>query len=82
MPRARYDRHALKPLELALKCAWFDPDDSRPDDRHTELIVAANCFFSGYDNKLTFDFSRLTLEQVRADSLVDYRVRGQWDISF
>lgn len=72
----------LKPLEIALRYAWVDPDISIADDSRTEDIVAVNWFFSGHDNKLTADVSRLTLQQPLGETLVDYRVRGQWDISF
>jgi len=71
-----------KPLEPAFRYAWVDPDRIVPDDDREEFIVAVNCFFAGHDNKLTFDFSRLTLDQPEALRLVDHRIRAQWDISF
>jgi phosphate-selective porin len=71
-----------KPLEVAFRYAWVDPDRFVPNDEREEFIVAANWFFAGHDNKLTFDFSRLTLDQPEALRLVDHRIRAQWDISF
>lgn len=71
-----------RPLELAVRWAFVDPDRSAPDDDRRELTFGANWFFSGHDNKLTADFSRLELEQAAAPTLVDHRLRVQWDISF
>ena len=71
-----------KPLELAVRVAWVDPDRSRPDDDRRELTVGANWFFSGHDNKLTADFSRLELDQPDTPTLRDHRFRLQWDVSF
>lgn len=73
--------HMLKPLELAVRYAWVDDDTSRPDDDRRELTFGANWFFSGHDNKLTVDLSRLTLDQPDG-RLDDVRVRFQWDVSF
>jgi hypothetical protein len=70
------------PLEVAFRYAWVDPDRSRTDDDRQEIIIGANWFFSGHDNKLTFDFSRITLEQPDDPRLEENRVRFQWDISF
>ncbi len=48
-----------------------------------EFTTAANWFFSGHDNKLTLDYSYLTLDDdVLARNVDDHRVRFQWDISF
>jgi hypothetical protein len=44
--------------------------------------LGANWFFAGHANKLTVDFSRLSLDQITGSDLVDYRVRVQWDVSF
>jgi len=71
-----------KPLELAVRVAWVDPDRSQHDDDRRELTFGANWFFSGHDNKLTADFSRLELDQSEAPRLRDYRFRLQWDVSF
>lgn len=70
------------PLEIAMRYAFVDPDDSVSDDRRDELILAANWFFARHDNKLTLDVSRLTLQQPAAPTAEETRVRFQWDISF
>jgi phosphate-selective porin len=72
----------LEPLEVAFRYAWVDPDTAVPRDSRTELTLAANWFFSGHNNKVTWDVSRLTLEQGEGPRLDDSRVRVQWDISF
>ena len=46
------------------------------------VTVAANWFFSGHDNKLTADVSRLTIGQPDVDTLDDTRSRFQWDVNF
>jgi phosphate-selective porin len=72
----------FKPLELAFRYAWVDPNTSLPQDDRTEMSFAANWFFAGHNNKVTFDVSRLTLEQHDGPRLEDHRARLQWDISF
>lgn len=72
-----------KQLELALRYAFVDPDIERPKDQQREISAAINWFFSGHANKLTLDFSHLSVE----DPLLlieqsEQRVRLQWDISF
>ncbi len=75
-------RRVPKPLELAFRYAWVDPDRSRHDNASREIMMAANWFFAGHDNKLTFDISRLAMEQPKGSRLVRNRFRAQWDISF
>ncbi|MFK7957797.1 MAG: porin [Lysobacterales bacterium] len=75
-----------EPLELALRYAFVEEPnvlDRSLDNEREELSLAANWFFSGHNNKLTFDVSRLTLDDVvtgRDES--ENRVRVQWDVSF
>jgi len=48
-----------------------------------EFTTAANWFFYGHNNKLTLDYSYLTLDDdVLARNVADHRVRFQWDVSF
>ncbi len=73
-------------LELALRYAFVEEpnvlDRSLDNDRE-ELSLAANWFFSGHNNKLTFDVSRLTLDDaVLGQDETENRVRVQWDVSF
>ncbi|MBT8446363.1 MAG: porin [Gammaproteobacteria bacterium] len=73
------------PLELAFRYAFVDEpnraDRSRENNRE-EYTLAANWFFAGHRNKLTFDVSHLTLEDsVLNRDVNDQRVRLQWDIS-
>ena len=73
---------ALSALELAGRYAWVDPDTAVRDDDRREWTLAANWFFSGHDNKLTLDLSRLEQDVPAAETLHDNRLRIQWDISF
>lgn len=74
------------PLELAVRYAFVDEPnavDRAFENEREEFTVGANWFFSGHDNKLTVDYSHLTLD----DGLVgrsesENRLRFQWDISF
>ena len=74
------------PLELAMRYAFVEEPNATDlnfDNERKEYTLGANWFFSGHNNKLTLDFSHLTLD----DGLVgrsesDNRVRMQWDVSF
>ena len=73
-------------LQVALRYAFVDPNISQPNDLNQEYTFIVNWFFAGHRNKLTFDTSRLTLENQEPDgsgklSSVQ-RFRLQWDISF
>jgi hypothetical protein len=82
-----------EPLEFAFRYAWLRepnedaisaaiPDDSVYNQRQ-EFTGAANWFFAGHNNKLTLDYSYLTLDDdVASQKVDDHRVRLQWDISF
>ena len=75
-----------EPLELAARYAWLEePNESdlSRDNQRQEYTVAANWFFNGHNNKLTLDYSYLTLEDdVLGTDKSGSRVRLQWDISF
>ncbi len=50
-----------------------------------EFTAAANWFFSGHNNKVTLDYSYLTIDDssfAMNGNQVDQRVRLQWDVSF
>lgn len=74
------------PLELAFRYAFVnEPNviDRAQDNEREEFTVGANWFFSGHNNKLTLDYSHLTLGDAVLDRDVsDNRVRLQWDVSF
>lgn len=69
------------PLELAVRAAAVDPDTSEGNDMQHELTAAANWFFNGHRNKLTFDVSWIQVDEP-GDSASDVRFRFQWDVSF
>ncbi|MFK8030182.1 MAG: porin [Gammaproteobacteria bacterium] len=73
-------------LELAARYAFVDEPnraDRAIDNNREEVTVAANWFFRGHDNKLTFDVSHLSMDdnQVGRDAS-ETRFRLQWDVSF
>lgn len=73
-----------KPLEVAFRYAFVDPNVSVNDDKIQEFTTALNWFFAGHANKLTLDGSWLTLDRpsnVGSDQH-EQRIRLQWDVSF
>lgn len=75
-----------KELELAFRYAIVrEPNSTNRLRKNTreEYTAAANWFFAGHNNKLTLDYSFLTLDDDVASATVDdHRVRLQWDVSF
>jgi hypothetical protein len=73
-------------LELAFRYAFVrepNKDDRQEENFRQEYTVAANWFFAGHNNKITVDYSYLTLDDdVRRANVADHRMRLQWDISF
>ena len=74
------------PLELATRYAYVkEPNevDRGIDNEREEFTLGANWFFKGHNNKVTLDYSHLTLEDGLSglDDSMD-RVRLQWDVSF
>ena len=86
-----YFFHGLIPsipekLELAFRYAFVNAPDvvniGTQDDRE-EFTVGLNYFFAGHNNKVTLDYSYLTLDdQSASQNVSDNRIRLQWDISF
>ncbi len=74
------------PLELALRYAFVEEPnevDRTIDNKRKEYTLAANWFFAGHNNKLTVDYSYLTLDdRFQAIDESTNRIRFQWDVSF
>jgi phosphate-selective porin len=70
------------PLEIAARYGRYSPDRDQSDNRHEEFSLAVNWFFSGHDNKLTAEFSWLTVEDGVSEVEQGGRVRLQWDVQF
>ncbi len=74
------------PLEFGVRWAWVkEPNetDRTIENIRSEYTAAANWFFAGHNNKLTLDYSYLTLEDgLTGQEPSDHRVRLQWDVSF
>ena len=73
-------------IELAARYAWLEePNETDIDlyNERQEYTLGANWFFNGHNNKLSLDFSHLTLDDAEAgaDESAN-RVRLQWDVSF
>lgn len=71
-----------KPLEVAFRYAFVDPNVSVKNDKRQEFTGALNWFFAGHKNKLTLDASHLTLDRPVGSDQHEQRVRLQWDVSF
>jgi phosphate-selective porin OprO/OprP len=74
------------PLELAARYAFVEEPneiDRLFDNEREEITLAANWFFAGHNNKLTLDYSFLTVDDgfTGIDDDAD-RIRFQWDVSF
>jgi phosphate-selective porin len=71
-----------KPLEIAFRYAFVDPNTSGKNDKLKAYTTAINWFFTGHRNKLTLDGTWFTLDQPRGKNLNEQQVRLQWDVSF
>ena len=73
-----------KPLEVAFRYAFVDPNVSAKNDKLQEFTTAINWFFAGHKNKLTLDASLLKLDQPSSVGRDQHeeRIRLQWDVSF
>ena len=75
-----------EPLEFAVRYAYVEEPnevDRSVDNERNEYTLGANWFFAGHNNKLTFDYSYLTIDDGFAgldDSMNRFRL--QWDVSF
>ena len=73
-------------LELAVRYAFVEEPnatDRTERNKRQEFTAGANWFFAGHNNKITADYSYLTLDDdVAMRDLHDHRFRVQWDISF
>lgn len=73
-------------LELAFRYAFVsEPDSSNLVLQNTrrEYTIGANWFIAGHNNKITVDYSFLTLDDASDNmSYDDNRIRVQWDVSF
>lgn len=85
--QASYFPHYLvpavpKPLEVAFRYAFVDPNVGASNDTLREYTMAFNWFFAGHRNKLTADFSHLSLDRSMSAAITEQRGRLQWDVSF
>jgi phosphate-selective porin len=71
-----------KPLEIAFRYAFVDPNVSAKNDKLSTYTTAINWFFAGHRNKLTIDGTWFTLAQPVGKDLNEQQIRLQWDVSF
>lgn len=70
-------------IEFAGRYAFVDMDTSRDNDKQTEFSAVVNYFLEGHFNKLSLQFSHLTVEDpIRLDQDSENRMWAQWDFSF
>ena len=74
------------PLEFAARYAYVEEPNEVDRNIYNErnaYTLGANWFFKGHNNKLTLDYSYLTIDD-RLSGLDDSkdRIRLQWDVSF
>lgn len=70
------------PLELAVRHAGFYPNSFEAVIRERETSMAVNWFFKSHNNKLTLEVSNFEYEGLAMESLEEWRLRVQWEISF
>ncbi|MEJ2232108.1 MAG: porin, partial [Nitrospirales bacterium] len=71
-----------KPLEIAFRYAFVDPNVSAKNDKLSAYSTAINWFFAGHRNKLTIDGTWFTLAQPVGKDQNEQQIRLQWDVSF
>ena len=70
-----------RPLELAGRVAFYNPDRDLGGDLLREYSLAANWFFNGHLNKLTADVTLFKFDFPEFADQDQWRVRLQWDVS-
>jgi hypothetical protein len=70
-------------VEVAGRYAVVDMDTDRDNDRQTEFSAVINYFLEGHFNKLSLQFSRLSVESpIDQEEQSENRMWAQWDLSF
>ena len=89
--QAGYFLHEVAPsvpeqLEMAFRYAYVDHPNKANVlvlNEREEYTICLNYFIAGHNNKITLDYSYLTLDDNNTNAdYSDNRVRLQWDISF
>lgn len=70
-----------KPLEMAVRNAGYRPNREADHTQKRETSGAANWFFNGHRNKLTFMCSYYDYDKTGGFPAHQWRFRLQWDIS-
>jgi phosphate-selective porin len=70
-----------KPLEVAFRYAFYNPDRDVTGISKHEYSLDVNWFFKNHLNKLTGEISYLDLQRSVNDVVDGFRFRLQWDVS-
>lgn len=70
-----------KPLELAVRQAFYVPNREFSGSHEEEYALALNWFFSKHRNKLTAEVTYFDFDSVNTEIPGGWRFRVQWDIS-
>jgi phosphate-selective porin len=70
-----------KPLEVAFRYAFYNPDRDVTDISKNEYSLDVNWFFNNHLNKLTTEIAYLDLQTSINDIADGFRFRLQWDVS-
>ncbi|MGD8700559.1 MAG: porin [Gemmatimonadales bacterium] len=70
-----------RPLELAARVAYYNPDVDQGSDLLREYVFAVNWFFNGHLNKLTSDLTFFNHDFPELGEQEKWRFRIQWDFS-
>ncbi|HAC90737.1 MAG TPA: hypothetical protein DCF63_08900 [Planctomycetaceae bacterium] len=70
-------------IELAGRYAFVDMDTDRDNDKQKEVSGVINYYMEGHNSKLSFQLSRLTVQDPISDEEEsENRLWAQWDFSF
>lgn len=70
------------PLELALRVARVDWENTPQDRDQKEISIVGNFYLHGHDNKFSVELSQLKMAEDGSGEAAETRLRLQWDVSF
>lgn len=70
-----------KPLEIAFRHTWYEPDSDISDNEQYEYSLDVNWFFNDHLNKLTAEVSLFDFKLTPENQRDGWRFRIQWDVS-
>lgn len=73
---------APRPLEIAGRWAYVNPEHARADDGQSEALAGVNWYVRGHRNKISIDTGRLRYDTPTGMRVTDLRTRVQWEVTF